>query len=127
GVGFAIPSNRANFIAQQLIQNGKVTHSGRASMGITGQTVDPPLASMAQLSVDHGVLIASVTGGSPAQQAGLRAKDVLVQVDKTQIDSLPTLQDALLAKNPGDTVAVKVYRGNQQLTVNVALTELQLQ
>jgi S1-C subfamily serine protease len=127
GVGFAIPSNRVSFIAQQLIQNGKVTHSGRASIGITGQTVNASLASMAQLAVDHGVLVASVTSGGPAQRAGLRVDDVIVQIDNSQIDSLSTLQDALLAKNPGDTIAVKVYRGNQQLTVNVALTELQVQ
>jgi S1-C subfamily serine protease len=127
GVGFAIPSNRVNFIAQQLIQNGKVTHSGRAAMGVNGRTVDPTLAGMAQLAVDHGVLIASLTNGGPAQRAGLRVSDVIVQIDNTPIDSLAALQDKLLTRNPGDTVGVKVYRGNQQLTVNVTLAELQLQ
>jgi S1-C subfamily serine protease len=127
GVGFAIPSNRVNFIAQQLIQGGKVTHSGRAALGISGETVDANVSNMAQLAVDHGVLIASVSDGGPAQRAGLQTNDVIVQIDTTQIDSLSTLQDALLAKNPGDSVSVKVYRGNQQLTVNVTLAELQVQ
>jgi S1-C subfamily serine protease len=126
GVGFAIPSNRVNFIAQQLIQNGKVTHSGRAAMGITSQTVSPNLANMRQLAVNHGVLIAAVSNGGPAQRAGLQVGDVIVQIDNAQIDSSPLLQDALLAKNPGDRIAVKVYRGNQQLTVNLTLTELPL-
>ncbi len=121
GVGFAIPSNRVNFIAQQLIQNGKVTHSGRSAIGITAQTVSPTLADMRQLGVDHGVLIAAVLNGGPAQRAGLQAGDVIVQVDNTQIDSLLTLQDALLPKDPGDRATVKVYRGNQQLTVNLIL------
>ena len=125
GVGFAIPSNRVNLIVQQLIQNGKVTHSGRAAMGINGITVDASVARMAQLAVDHGVLIVSVTSGGPAQGAGLRVGDVIVQVDNTPIDSQSALQDKLLTKNPGDTIAVKVYRGNQQITVKVTLAELQ--
>jgi S1-C subfamily serine protease len=125
GVGFAIPSNRVDLIAQQLIQDGRVTHSGRAAMGVTGRTVNPTLASMAQLAVDHGVLIASVTNGGPAQRAGLQVNDVIVQVDNTQIDSLSTLQDTLLKKNPGDPISAKVFRGNQQLTVNLTLEELQ--
>lgn len=127
GVGFAIPSNRVSFIVQQLIQNGQVTHSGRAAMGIAGETVDANLATMAQLAVDHGVLVASVTSGGPANHAGIQVNDVIVQIGNTQIDSISTLQDTLLSKNPGDTVAVKVYRGNQQLTVNVTLEELQVQ
>jgi len=126
GVGFAIPSNRVSFIAQQLIQNGKVTHSGRAAIGINAQTVDTSMANMAQLSVDHGVFIASVSDGGPAQHAGLQTGDVIVQIDQTQIDNISTLQDALLSKNPGDQISVKVYRGNQQLTMSVTLTELQL-
>jgi S1-C subfamily serine protease len=127
GVGFAIPSNRVGFIAQQLIQDGKVTHSGRAVMGIGSRTVDAAVANMAQLSIDHGVLITSVSNAGPAQRAGLQVGDVIVQVDNTQIANLSTLQDALLSKNPGDKVSVKAYRGNQQLTVNVALGEMQLQ
>jgi S1-C subfamily serine protease len=127
GVGFAIPSNRVDFIARQLIQDGKVTHTGRPSMGITTQTVDATLSRMNQLAVDYGVLIVSVSDGSPAKQAGLQAGDVIVQIDSTQIDGLKALQDTLLSKNLGDRVSVKVYRGNQQLTVNVTLTELQAQ
>ena len=96
-------------------------------MGITGQTVNASLASMANLAVNQGVLVASVTSGGPAQRAGLQVDDVIVQIDHTQIDSISTLQDTLLSKNPGDTVAVKVYRGNQPLTVNVTLEELKVQ
>ncbi len=124
GVGFAIPSNRVAFITQQLIQNGQVTHSGRAAMGISAATVNTNVASMRQLAVDHGALIVAVTNGGPAQRAGLQVGDVIVQIDNTQVDSLAALQDALLAKNPGDRVSVKVYRGNQQLTVNLTLVEL---
>jgi S1-C subfamily serine protease len=127
GVGFAIPSNQVDFIARQLIQDGKVTHTGRPAMGITAQTVDTALSRTKQLAIDQGAWINSVADGSAAQHAGLQAGDVIVQIDSTQIDSMTALQNALLAKKPGDTISVKVYRGNQQLTVNVTLTELQVQ
>ncbi|MGH2480528.1 MAG: S1C family serine protease, partial [Ktedonobacteraceae bacterium] len=69
GVGFAIPSNRVKFIAPQLIQNGKVLHSGRPSIGATVATVDPQVAAQAGLSTDHGALVVAVTPNGPAQQA----------------------------------------------------------
>lgn len=125
GVGFAIPSNRVSFIVTQIIQHGSVTHTGRAVLGITAAVVDATTASQLNLSVDHGVLIWRLTQGGPAQKAGLQTNDVIVQIDKATIDDLGSLQDALMSKNPGDTVSVKVYRGNQQLTVPVTLGELQ--
>jgi S1-C subfamily serine protease len=125
GVGFAIPSNRVNFIVPQIIANGHVTHTGRAALGISGLSVDPTLAARDNLSVDHGVLIANVLSGGAADHAGLQAGDVIVQIDSTAISDESTLIDVLANKNPGDKVTVKVYRGNQQLTVNVTLGELQ--
>lgn len=125
GVGFAIPSNRVNFIVPQIIANGHVTHTGRAALGISGLSVDPTLAAQDNLSVDHGVLIANVVSGGAADHAGLQTGDVIVQIDNTAISDESTLIDVLANKNPGDKVTVKVYRGNQQLTVNVTLGELQ--
>ena len=95
-------------------------------MGISAEEVDANVASMAQLAVDHGVLIDSVLAGGPAQNAGLKANDVIVQIDHNQITGLSDLQDALLSKNPGDQISVKVYRGTQQLTFTLTLTELQV-
>lgn len=126
GVGFAIPSNRVKFITSQIIQNGQVTHSGRAALGISVETVDANLAAQDSLSVDHGALIVNVTANGAAAQAHLQAGDVIVQIDNKQVTDISSLGDALQAKNPGDTVSVKVYRGNQQLTVNVTLGELQV-
>jgi S1-C subfamily serine protease len=125
GVGFAIPSNRVKLIVPQIIQSGQVTHTGRAALGISGATVDPTLAAQDGLAVDHGVLIASVLSGGAAEHAGLQAGDVIVQIDNKPINDEPSLVDVLASKNPGDKVSVKVYRGNQQLTVNVTLGELQ--
>lgn len=124
GVGFAIPSNRVSFIVPQLVNSGRVTHSGRAALGVEVTTVDAVFAAQNNLPVDHGALITGVTTGGPAAKAGLRAGDIIVQVDNKQITDVATLADALLSKNPGDTVQVRVYRGSQQLTVKVKLGEL---
>jgi len=125
GVGFAIPSNRVNLVVPQIIQSGKVTHTGRAAIGISGASVDQNLQAQDNLSVDHGVLIANLVSGGAAAKAGLQVGDVIVQVGNTQVSDNSSLVSALINYSPGQTVAVKVYRGNQQLTINVTLGELQ--
>jgi S1-C subfamily serine protease len=124
GIGFAVPSNRVKFIVPQLIATGHVTHTGRASLGVGVVTVDASVAEQNNLSVDHGVLIASVTPLGPASEAGLQVGDVILRIDNTPITSVQSLGDALLSKSPGDTVAVTINRGGQQMTVNVTLGEL---
>jgi S1-C subfamily serine protease len=124
GVGFAIASNRVKLIVPQLIATGHVTHTGRASLGVSVVTVDAAVAAQNNLSVDQGALIVSTTTNGPAATAGMMAGDVIVQIDNTPVTDVQSLEDALLSKNPGDTVAVKFYRGSQQMTVNVTLGEL---
>jgi S1-C subfamily serine protease len=125
GVGFAIPSNRVSFVAPQIIANGHVIHTGRAALGVQVISVDSTLAAQDNLSVDHGALIANVVSGGAADTAGLKTGDVIVQIDNNQITDTNTLGSVLATHNPGDTVAVHIYRGNQQLTINVKLGELQ--
>lgn len=125
GVGFAIPSNRVQYIASQIIQTGSVSHTGRAALGVRVESVDATLAAQDNLSIDHGALIVSVVPNGAADQAHLQAGDVIVQIDNKPVNDISSLGDALLSKNPGDVVSVKVYRGNQQLTVSVKLGELQ--
>jgi S1-C subfamily serine protease len=124
GVGFAIPSNRVQFIVPQIIQNGKVSHTGRAAMGIYPTAVDQMTQAQDNLSVDHGVLVTQVVNNGAAAKAGIQGGDVIVQINNSAIDSIPALEDALISKNPGDKVTVKAYRANQQLTFTVTLSEL---
>jgi S1-C subfamily serine protease len=126
GVGFAVPSNRVKFIAPQLIQYGKVQHSGRAALAINATTVDAQVAAQASLSVDHGALIVSATPGGPAAQAGLRSGDVIVQLEKSAVNNVSDLSDALLSYDPGTTVTVGIMRGTQQMQVKVRLGELKV-
>jgi putative serine protease PepD len=127
GVGFAVPSNRVAFIAPQIIASGKVINSGRASLSVKVTDVDPILASQNGLATDRGALIVALTPGGPAAKAGLNTDDVIVQIDKTQVNGSASLSDALVSRKPGDTVAVHIYRDNQPLTFNVKLGELQIQ
>ncbi len=124
GVGFAIPSNRVAFIVPQIIANGSVTHTGRAYLGVNVASVDPTLAAQNNLSVDHGALIVRVASNSPAASAGLQPGDVIVQIGNTAVNDTQSLTDALVNQSPGNSVAVKIYRGSQQLTINVRLGEV---
>ena len=126
GVGFAIPSNRVKFIAPQIIETGKVTNSGRAAMGVRVITVDQALAERDNLAIDHGALIVNLTANGSADRAGLKSGDVIVKVDGKEVNSIASLGDVLLSKEPGDVVPVQVQRGNQQLTIAVTLGELQI-
>jgi S1-C subfamily serine protease len=114
-----------NLVVPQLISNGKVVHTGRAALNIEVGNVDPNMAARDNLAVDHGALIGTVQPNGAAAHAGLQTGDVIVQVGNKTVDDTSTLGDALASYNPGEQVPVKVYRGNQQLTVNVTLGELQ--
>ncbi|TMC14265.1 MAG: PDZ domain-containing protein [Chloroflexi bacterium] len=125
GVGFAIPSNRVALIAPQIIATGRVQHTGRAVLNVQIAPVDPIMQAQNNLAVDHGVLIVETIAGGAADKAGLRRGDVIVQIDNQAVNDVSALSDALVNKNPGDKISVKLFRGNQQLTVNVILNELQ--
>ena len=124
GVGFAIPINQVKLVVPQLIQNGSVTHTGRATLDIEGQNVDVDLQAMDSLSVDHGVLVVEVQSNGAAAQAGVQQGDVIVAIDGKEVDNQASLGDVLVTKAPGDKVSISVYRGSQQLTFNVTLGEL---
>ena len=96
-------------------------------MGMRVTTVDRVLAERENLPIDHGALIVDVIANGPAGRAGLKSDDVIVQVDKHGVNDVASLGDVLLSKEPGDVVPVQAHRGNQQLTVNVELGELQIE
>jgi S1-C subfamily serine protease len=124
GVGFAIPSNRVRLIAPQLIQSGKVTNTGRAAIGVQITSVDAALASERNLAVTSGALIVAVAAGGPAETAGLKPGDVIVQIGAHPVAEVAGFADALLTLRPGEVVPVTVYRGSERLTIKVTLGEL---
>jgi Trypsin-like serine proteases, typically periplasmic, contain C-terminal PDZ domain len=111
GIGFAIPSNTAVNIANQIIKYGvaKIPFIG-IQMGDNTSDIT-------------GVLITSVVTGDPAEKAGLKAGDIITEIDGTAIDSTYQLLAQLLRHNVGDSVTIKYYRNNTYSTVNVDLIE----
>jgi S1-C subfamily serine protease len=126
GVGFAVPSNRVKFIVPQLIQYGKVVHSGRAALQASVTTVDPVVAAQDGFAVNHGVLIVSTVAGGAAARAGLKAGDVLTQINNQAINNASDLSDSLLSYDPGTTITVNYVRGTQQHQTKVKLGELKV-
>lgn len=118
GIGFAIPSNLARDIAQQIITSGTVTNSHRAAIGaqvgtVTGQDATPA-----------GTGIVAITSGGPAGHAGLRPGDIIRAAGGTPTPDTQALAALLAAARPGDQVTLSVVRGAQELTVKVTLGEL---
>jgi S1-C subfamily serine protease len=118
GIGFAIPSDTVIRIARQLIATGKVTNSGRASLGITADTVANASGQPA------GVGVVSVTAGGGAARAGIRAGDIILRIAGQPIASVTALQSALATHKPGDQVTVQLSRNGTISTVEVTLSSL---
>jgi serine protease Do len=123
GMGFAIPSNIVRRIVEDLIRDGKVR---RPWLGVT--IVDRATISKYQLDVkvefERGVLIQELVAGSPAQVAGLKPGDVIIELGSRRIDDIAGLQVALREHRVGETVPVKVLRGGQPVVVDVKLGEV---
>ncbi len=124
GVGFAIPINRVQAIADQLIATGRVEH---AFLGIRMLTLTPelqqrinqdPSADFA-LELDSGVLIAAVVSDSPAEVAGLQSGDVITQIGSVAISSAEQVQQQVEAAGVGNTIQLRVYRQDQEQLVEV--------
>lgn len=124
GLGFAIPVNTAQRIAQQLIANGKVEH---AYLGIIMATLTPEIkqklnnASDGSIRVvaDQGVLLIRVVPNSPAAQAGLRAGDVIQKINNQPVTTKDDVQQLVEKSTIGNQLQVEVQRNGQSAQVSV--------
>jgi serine protease Do len=122
GLGFAIPINTAEAVAQQLIQNGSITHP---FMGINFQPITPDIANAYNLPVQYGAYITSVSASSPASKAGFRTGDIITKIDNIAIDGTHSYINLLFTHKPGDTVTVEFVRNGQTKQVQVTLAQSQ--
>ncbi|MDX6408700.1 MAG: hypothetical protein QOE13_1771 [Gaiellaceae bacterium] len=113
GIGFAIPSNTATKIAEQLIANGRVIRSGRAYLGVRVATI-----------VGGGVLVSAIVPGGPAAKAGIEKGDIILAVGGQPTPTADVLVSLLAALHPDQKVPVKVLRRGKEFTVTVTLGEL---
>jgi serine protease Do len=116
GMGYAISIDEALPIIQQLIQKGSVT---RPFVGIALQTVTPQVASALGLSVNQGALIVSVIPGSPADQAGLQAGDVITSINGTSVTSAEDATKVIRSSQVGETLQISYDRGGSSATASV--------
>jgi len=119
-IGFAISTDTAIPVIQSLITRGKVV---RPWLGVQVTTVTPAIQRYYNLSVNTGALITSVTSGSPAYRAGLRAGDVIVRIDSQVINTAQDLSAAVGSHRVGDQVEITYYRGNVQQVATATLEE----
>lgn len=122
GIGFAVPSNSAKRIVAQLREHGRVA---RGWLGVAMQPLTPNLAQAAGLPEDKGVLVASITPGSPAERADLRQGDVITAFDRKPVKTMRDLALAVAETPSGSTVGLTVWREKRSQTINVRILSQQ--
>jgi len=116
GIGFAIPVTLAQDVLAQIIEKGEVT---RGWFGVTTQDVDGEAASALSLGRADGVLVAGVQRGGPADRAGLRVRDVVVDVDGRPTPNTPALLARIAQLAPGSSARVTVVRDGKPQVLEV--------
>lgn len=118
GLGFAVPSNIARRVSEQIIATGEVQYP---FLGITYGMINADIALENDLQVQQGAYVTSVSDGYPAANAGIKAGDVIVAIDGIKLGQQASLRGVLLQYKPNDTVGVTVLRGSEELEFSVTL------
>jgi serine protease Do len=120
GLGFAIPEGVVASAYPQLVKFG---HIHQPAIGALVQTITPELAAALRLKRDFGVIISDISPGGPADTAGIKIQDVILNVDGVPISSLPQFAQSLYLHKTGDQAALEILRGADRLKINVGLAE----
>jgi serine protease Do len=122
GIGFAIPSNLAKSIADQLMSSGEVT---RGYLGIVIQDLTGDLAESFDLDTTQGILVAQVSPGSPAEEAGLEQGDVIVAYQGQAVTNVGAFRNQVSLTQPGTEARLTVVRDGEQTDLGVTLGTLE--
>jgi serine protease Do len=121
GIGFAIPSNLARDVAESLVKDGRVT---RGYLGVIIQDVNPALAREFKLKDNAGALVGDVSEKSPAEKAGLKEGDVILEFNGKKVTDSRHLKLEVARTQPGETVPLKVLRDGATKTLDVTVKEI---
>src|SRR3954451_13996843 len=121
GLGFAIPSNMAKHVMDELVETGTVR---RAKLGVTIQGISPDMAQAMNLPNTRGALVSTVDAGSPADKAGLKQGDVITQFNGKDVADNNQLRNAVANTTPGSKVSLTVLRNGHNETLNATVGEL---
>ena len=122
GIGFAIPSNPASKIISQLIEFGETK---RGWLGVRIQVVTEEIAEVEKLENPEGALVASVSENSPADKAGIKAGDIILEFDGKKVDTMRTLPKLVAQTEIGKRVILKVWRNKKLISKKVLLGRLE--
>jgi Do/DeqQ family serine protease len=120
GIGFAVPSNMARSVMEQIAKFGKVV---RGYLGVVVQSITPELAKQFGVSSTSGALISEVEPGSPAEKAGVRRGDIVLQLNGTSLREPRELLLGVSKMKPGTTINLTISRDGKQQQASVTLGE----
>jgi serine protease Do len=118
GIGFAVPSNVAKSVVEQIEANGKVT---RGWLGVQIQQVTEPMVASLGLKTGQGAIVAAVTANSPGAQAGLKQGDVVLSFNGTEIKEMRDLPRLVAATAPGTKGTLTVWRKGESVDLQVTI------
>ena len=122
GIGFAIPSNAASNIIEQLIKYGETK---RGWLGVRIQQVTREIAEVQELDEPRGALIAGVSEGSPAEKAGIKPGDIILEFDGEKIKTMRNLPRIVANTKVGKNVVVKIWRDKRSVIKRLTLGRLE--
>ena len=122
GIGFAIPSDLAKPVIDQIIKYGRTR---RGWLGVRIQTVTEEIAESLDLPNDHGALVASITPGGPAEEAGLQHGDVILEFNGQKVDSMRSLPRIVAETTIDEEATLKYWREGEERTTTVTIGELE--
>ena len=118
GIGFAIPINLAKRVVEDLVASGKVT---RAYIGILPQEITPDIMEAFGLKEVAGVLVAKVEKDSPADKAGIKTGDIIIEINGEKVPSVPKFRIAIATARVGQQIPLKIVRDKKDMTIRVTL------
>lgn len=118
GYGFAVPSNIMKKVVEDIIDYGKVQ---RAFLGVVIHNLDSKLVKEKNIPVNEGVYVDSLMQGGAAREAGIKAGDVIIKLDNTEIKTSSQLQEGIARHKPGDHVGITLLRSGKEKTISVNL------
>ena len=122
GIGFAIPANAASKVIDQLVNYGETR---RGWLGVRIQEVSKEIAEAVELQKPEGALVASVGEKSPADKAGIKAGDIILEFDEKKIDTMRTLPKVVANTEVGKNIKLKIWRNKRLITKNLKLGRLE--
>jgi serine protease Do len=122
GIGFAIPSNAASSVINQLIKYGETR---RGWLGVRIQEVTKEIAEVEKLKKPKGALVASVGEKSPADKSGIKAGDIILEFDGKEIDTMRTLPKVVAGTEVGKKVELKIWRNKKLISKKLTLGRLE--